>query len=186
MFGCVAGNAEIKNLTVINSCIMGPDADGVDANGNSTKRQDIGFLIGNVVKGANVSLSNISVDAFLKEGAVDVEYVGGLIGKVDGEVKNNVANSAQVTLTNCEFKGTIDFATSASLGGLIGRAMRATSITMTNCTFSGEVKGASACGGIVGYANSNADRPATLTITDFTYAGKVNGADATESNKQGR
>lgn len=180
MFGCVAGNAEIKNLTVINSCIMGPDVNG---------KEDIGFLVGNVVKGSALTVSNVSVDALLKEGAGTIEYIGGLIGKVDGEVNSttNVANSATVTMINCEFKGTLEFTNKGkTIGGLIGRAMRATSITLTNCTFSGSVNGSASCGGIVGYANVNKDRPATITIIDFTYAGKVNGADATENNKQGR
>jgi len=39
---------------------------------------------------------------------------------------------------------------------------------------------------LVGYANSNADRPAVLTDTDCTYTGTVNGTAASEAPKKGR
>ena len=168
----------IKNVTFENSCIIGPDVDG---------KQDIGILAGKVNKGADVLIENVTIGGLLKEGASSVEYLGGFIGQVDGEVKNNVANSAKITFVNCEFKGTIDFSTKGkSIGGFVGRAMRATTITLENCTFSGEVNGTEACGSLVGYANSNSDRGSVVTDTDCIYTGKVGGKDAAEAPKKGR
>ena len=176
--GTLDGNAKIQNISFLNTCILGPDVSG---------KQDIGFLTGKINKGADVTISNVTIDGLFKEGTEKVAYVGGFIGQVDGEVKNNVANSAKVTLINCEFKGTIECGEkSQEVGGFIGRAMRASSITLTGCTFSGEVKGTYACGSLVGYANSNADRPAVVTDTDCTYTGTVNGTPAAEAPKKGR
>ena len=176
IMGVLDGNAKIQNVTFANTCILGPDVSG---------KQDIGMLAGKVNKGADVTISNVTIDGLFKEGAEKVAYVGGFIGQVDGKVENGVANFAKVTLINCEFKGIIDFATSANIGGFIGRAMRASSVTLTGCTFSGAVKGTSACGSLVGYANSNADKPAVLTDTDCTYTGTVNGTAASEAPKKG-
>lgn len=178
IMGVLDGKATIKNVTFENACVIGPDVSG---------KQDIGILAGKVNKGADVLIENVTIGGLLKEGASAVEYLGGFIGQVDGEVKNDVANSAKVTFVNCEFKGTIDFATKGkSIGGFVGRAMRATSITLENCTFSGEVKGTEACGSLVGYANSNSDRGSVVTDTNCVYTGKVNGTDAAEAPKKGR
>ncbi len=152
MFGGVSGNAVIKNFKLVNSYFGGPSAD----------KTVLGSLVAKVSAGANVTISNVTVESLMKEGDGTLYIIGGLVG--------NVETGSTLTLENCEYKGSIQFSTKGSkIGGLVGGAQSGATVTMNGCTFSGSIQALAEAGEYLGYEAGGS----TVQITNCTSTGKL-------------
>ena len=163
MFGGVGGNATLKNFNLINSYFGGPSA--ADKKAMSAIASKIAG------SDANVTFSNISINAVLKEGTAKFDRVGGLIGQIE--------ESLTVTIENCHFNGSISIGGDYA-GGLIGYASGAAlNVTMKNCTNSGSISATNYAGGLAGLlgpAVAGQDGCKNYgVITAEHYAGDLNG-----------
>ena len=152
IFGGVSGNATFKDVTFDNVCFTGADQ----------KKEVLGTLIAKVSGSANITISNVTIDSLLREGNAEFTYIGGFIGRIEA--------SCKVTMTNCEYKGSIDYPSLGSIiGGFFGGVNKNTVVTMTNCAFTGSIKGYETCDQVKGYANSSA----TITQNSCNHTGTV-------------
>ena len=163
MFGGVGGNATIKNLALINSYYGGPSGDG---------KIVLGAIVAKVSgTNANVTLSNIWVNAVLEEGTKPFSRVGGLIGQA--------AEGVTLNMENCTFAGSVTI-TGDYAGGMIGYAGHQDLIVnMTNCTNYGKITATSYAGGMTGTLNAYTVQQANCqnkgVIVAKTDAGDLNG-----------
>ena len=163
MFGGVGGNAVIKNFSLINSYYGGPSGQNKVA---------LGAIAAKISgEGANVTISNVTVDAILEEGTELFSRVGGFVGQA--------AEPVTLNMENCTFNGAISISGSYA-GGMIGYACAAgLTVNMKNCTNYGTVKSATFAGGMTGiltvdkYEQSNCHNFGTVTATHD--AGDLNG-----------
>lgn len=139
MFGSLAGKAEIKNLNVINSCMMAAAA---------ADKQILGCLSGRILEdGSDVKISNVTLNFNFGESGYAVNRVGGFIG--------DVCSGAKLTMENCEFNGNINV-TGDYAGGLIGYVSNRTmDLSFTNCKVSGSVNADKYAGGFFGIYTAN-------------------------------
>ena len=142
MFGGVGGNAVIKDFTLENACIRGTTED----------KDTMGTLVSRVSgDGSNVTISGVTVNAALVENNGSMDYVGGLIGRVD--------EMLHITLTveDCTFNGKIQFSEGDGIGGIIGRVYnRNANIILKNCAVNANLTAEDYCGGMIGYVGDNA------------------------------
>ena len=142
MFGGVGGNAVIKDFTLENTCIRGTTED----------KDTMGTLVSRVSgDGSNVTIANVTVNAALVENNGSMDYVGGLIGRVD--------EMLHITLTveDCTFNGKIQFSEGDGIGGIIGRVYnRNANIILKNCAVNADLTAEDYCGGMIGYVGDNA------------------------------
>ncbi|MBQ8431615.1 MAG: hypothetical protein IJX28_01910 [Clostridia bacterium] len=138
MFGGVSGNAVIKNFTLENSYFGGPSAN----------KQVLGTLVAKVSSGANVTISNVTVNSLMQEGDGTLYYIGGLVG--------NVEAGCTLTLENCEYKGAIQFpAKGTKIGGLVGAVQAGATLNLNGCRFSGSIQALSEAETLVGYVTAD-------------------------------
>ena len=96
---------------------------------------------------AKVSLTNITVASSvrLQEGVCAMKYVGGFVGQLQ---------SGKLTLNNCHFNGTIDFAKGTYLAGFVGMANSGTTLILNNCHGTGTISGKDYVAGLSGYTST--------------------------------
>lgn len=133
------------------------DGDNHTIKGLNVKSGSSGGLFG-TVNGATIK--NLKV-----EGTVNVNsaFVGGIIGKTQGEV----------TVQNCSFSGSVTGKKISSakngVGGIVGR-VNAGTLTIENCANFADVTGDGSCtGGILGYSTNR------VTISNCYNTGSING-----------
>lgn len=133
------------------------DGDNHTIKGLNVKSGSSGGLFG-TVNGATIK--NLKV-----EGTVNVKsaFVGGIIGKTQGEV----------TVQNCSFSGSVTGTKSSSaqygVGGIVGK-VNAGTLTIENCANFADVTGDGSCtGGILGYSTNQ------VTISNCYNTGSING-----------
>ena len=139
MFGGVAGNATIKNFVLENSYFLGATQES---------KSSLGCIVARINDAdAKVSLTNITVASSvrLQEGAYTMKYVGGLVGQLQ---------SGKLTLNNCHFNGTIDFANGTYLAGFVGMAAAGTTLVLNNCHGTGTVSGKDYVAGLSGITST--------------------------------
>ena len=74
-----------------------------------------------------------------------MKYVGGLVGQLQ---------SGKLTLNNCHFNGTIDFANGTNLAGFVGMANSGTTLVLNNCHGTGTVSGKDYVAGLSGITSN--------------------------------
>ena len=154
LFGGIGEGAVIKNLTLKN-CYMG----SADVSNKNT----LGILAARIT-GTNVLISNVKVvDSTLAEDNNNFDYVGGLIGRVDG--------TGSVTLENCEIGGKMEFGTYGSYcGSLVGTVYTGGKVTVTNCKSTMDITCKDYAGGLIGSASNVND----VTIdAQSSYTGTI-------------
>ena len=152
IFGGVSGNATFKDFKLENVCFTGAEQ----------KKEVLGTLIAKVSGAATVTITNVSIDSLLRESNAEFSYIGGFIGRIEADCR--------VNMTNCEYKGTIDYPMLGSIiGGFFGGVNKNTVINLTDCSFTGTIKGYETCGVIKGYSNASA----TINETNCSYTGTV-------------
>ena len=137
MFGGISGNAEIKNLRLINSLVTGSTADN---------KAILGTLVARVSGDTSaVTISNVEVHSTIKELGHSVNSVGGFIGAI--------TDAANVTIKNCNYYGSITTSGRAA-GGFIGAATNTyATVSVSNCANYGDITALSDAGGIIGTAS---------------------------------
>ena len=157
MFGGVGGNAVITNFTLENTYFGGPTKDTTN----------LGIIAAKVSgEGADVTISDVTVNGIMVEDTKKLDYVGGLIARVD-----NSANG-KLTVTNCKFNGTINFSQGNYIGGILGYVNNANvEIVLKDCAVKADITAADFCGGIVGYAGSTK----SISTEGCTYEGTLTG-----------
>ena len=151
MFGGLGGNAVIKNFTLTNTYYGGPTSDNKYA---------LGAIAAKVHANANVTISNVSVTATLKEDTKVFARVGGIIGTIDA--------AATVTLENCEFNGSISI-TGNYAGGMIGMVShKDANINLINCKNNGDISATQYAGGMVGMCIAN-----SASVSGCVNTGKI-------------
>ncbi|MBQ8440473.1 MAG: PT domain-containing protein [Clostridia bacterium] len=154
MFGGIGGNAVIKNFTLINAYYGGPTA---------ASKNTLGAVAAKVHSGANVTISDVSVTAVLKEDTQKFTRVGGIIGNVDA--------AATVTLENCEFNGSISI-TGNYAGGMIGMiSHQDANVNLVNCKNNGDISAAQYAGGMAGMCIAN-----SASVSGCTNTGRITAA----------
>ena len=152
MFGSLSGNAEIKNLSVINSCLLAaPYAD----------KQILGGLSGRILEsGSNVKITNVLINFNFGETTYDVDRVGGFFG--------DVCSGAKLTMENCEYYGDLNI-TGDYAGGLIGYVSnRSMDLSFINCKAGGTINARQYAGGFFGNYNAN-----SITLTNCSSTANV-------------
>ncbi|MBQ8431614.1 MAG: endonuclease/exonuclease/phosphatase family protein [Clostridia bacterium] len=152
MFGSLAGNAEIKNLNVVNSCLIAaPVAD----------KQILGCLSGRILESdSDVKISNVLINFNFGEEGYAVNRVGGFFG--------DVCSGAKLTMENCEYYGNLNI-TGEYAGGLIGYVSnRNMNLSFINCKVGGNITANEYAGGFFGAYTAN-----SLTLTDCSSNANV-------------
>ena len=164
MFGSLAGNAEIKNLSVINSCLIAaPYAD----------KQILGGLSGRILESnSDVKISNVLINFNFGETTYDVDRVGGFFGDVCSGVK--------LTMENCEYYGNLSI-TGDYAGGLIGYVSnRSMDLSFINCKAGGTINAREYAGGFFGNYNANSitltNCSSTASVKASSHAGGIAGS----------
>ena len=155
MFGAVGGNAVLKDFTL----------DNVVFNGATEAKDTMGVLASRISEDyTDVLISGVTVNAYLMENTGSMDYVGGLIGRVDEML------DIKLTVENCTFNGNIEFTNGTCIGGIIGRVYnRNAVINLNNCTVNADLAAKDFCGGMIGYSGDNA----TVNIEGCTYTGNM-------------
>ncbi len=156
IFGAVAGNAVIQNVTLEN----------VFFSGATEAKDTMGIFASRISEdGSNVTFRNVTVNnAAMMENAGSMDYIGGFIGRVDEMLR------ITLTLENCSFNGKIEFPNSTCIGGFIGYVYnRNAVVTLKNCAVNGDLTAEDFCGGLIGYVGDNS----TIQIENSTYAGTL-------------
>ena len=137
-FGGVGGNATLKNFNLINAYFGGPSVAGKSILGAVAARVE--------ENGANVTLSNVKVQALMEECEKPISQVGGLIGCVSGV--------STVTMENCHFYGSISISGNYA-GGMIGFVSNAdAAVSMTSCANYASITTTRYCGGLIGQSQA--------------------------------
>ena len=134
LFGSVGKNAVIKDLKVINTLVTGPTV---------ADKVILGTLVSSVSgDDANVTISDVTVHATIKEAGYQIDQVGGIVGAI--------TSASTLNMENCEFYGSV--ATSGrSVGGILGSAVNTlATVNMNNCKNYGDVSGLASAGGLIG------------------------------------
>ena len=134
LFGSIGKNAVIKDLNVINTLVTGPTV---------ADKVTLGTLVSSILgDDANVTISNVTVHATVKEAGYQIDQVGGFVG--------SMSSASTLNMENCEFYGSI--ATSGrSAGGMVGAATNTlATVNMTNCTNHGDITALAKAGGLIG------------------------------------
>ncbi|MBQ8439682.1 MAG: hypothetical protein IJX19_03380, partial [Clostridia bacterium] len=164
MFGGVGGNAVIKNFSLINSYYGGP---------SGKSKTTLGAIAAKISgEGANVTISDITVDAILEEGTELFSRVGGLVGQA--------AEPVTLNMENCTFNGSISINGNYA-GGMIGYAGAAgLTVNMKNCVNYGTIKASGYAGGMTGILAvdkyEQTDCKNLGTVTADANAGDLNGS----------
>lgn len=155
MFGAVGGNAILKDFTL----------DNVVFSGATEAKDTMGVLASRISEDyTNVLISGVTVNAHMIENAGAMDYVGGLIGRVDEML------DIKLTVENCTFNGNIEFTNGTCIGGIIGRVYnRNAVINLNNCTVNADLAAKDFCGGMIGYSGDNT----TVNIEGCTYTGNM-------------
>lgn len=155
MFGAVGGNAVLKDFTL----------DNVVFSGSTESKDTMGVLASRISEDyTDVLFSGITVNAYLLESSAPMDYVGGLVGRVDEML------DIKLTIENCTFNGKIQFTEGTCIGGLIGRVYnRNAVVTINNCAVNADLTADDYCGGMVGYVGDNA----TVVTEGCTYNGTL-------------
>lgn len=158
MFGGLGGNAEIKNLTIVNAYYGGPTKE---------KKVTLGAVAAKVHPGASITISNVSVTATMKEDTYKFSRMGGILGVIDA--------AATATLESCEFNGSISI-TGNYAGGMIGYVSNANAvITLKNCKNTGTITATEGAGGMIG----------SCTAKELNMTGCTNSGIITATTNQG-
>ena len=167
MFGGVSGNAVIKDFTLENTYFGGPIAD----------KTIMGVIAAKVTgTDANVTLSGITVNGTMAEDTNALDYVGGLIGRVDEKF------SGKLNIENCAFSGTINFSKGTYIGGLIGHVDSANAeIVLKNCAINANITAKDYCGGLIGYVG----KIKSISTEGCTYTGTLTTSGANKNEKFG-
>lgn len=172
LFGNVAGNASLQNITLSDVNITGWGSTGAlagDVNGTGITISNcdvtgtsqvfgvtlIGGLIGNC---NNATITDCSITATV---AGTTDYIGGLAGYVSST--DVTGCNTDVTVTGINY-----------IGGLIGYAERTVLKTILRCTSAGTVTGENGVGGLVGITGRDATNKGVL-IDDSLSAATVEG-----------
>lgn len=103
----------------------------------------------------------------MQETTYAMKFIGGFVGKVE---------SGTLTMTNCHFNGTIDFANSTYATAFVGMTNSATLI-LNNCHGDGYVKCYNYIAGLSGYTDNT-----TKTNNDSCFTGTLKATKATDTN----
>ena len=164
MLGTLSGNAQIKNLTVCNSWLIAAPA---------ANKQTVGGLAARVTgDGANVTISDVTLNFNVQENGYAVSYVGGMMGEVGSSCES-------LTLNRCSFYGNVTI-TGEYAGGLIGCVSgNSTSLSVTDCFNGGNVTASRYAGGLFGratvYTMSESNCYGIGTVTASACAQKLIG-----------
>ena len=205
---------EGSGTTVINSADDLADLGGKDVTGTIELACDINMnnlsegktmspikSLTGTFEGNGYTISNLTLTTSVIEGSgYSTKYMIGLIGKLDGEVKNLKLNDIKVELatnqnytyagtivgrvdcanakiTNCSVTGTLMMPSSATtmytggiIGGVYGTISNNAGVTVTNCVNNVNVSSGSYPGGIVGATESDY---VTLKIENCAVLGNV-------------
>ena len=135
MFGGVGGNATIKNFTLTNTYYGAPTT--------GVSKSSIGGLVAKVHTGTNLTISDVTVSAYMMETDQTFSRMGGLIASAD--------TASNVLLKNCTFNGFIQISGSHA-GAMIAYACnKDLNVTLENCTNNGNIYASSNAGGMIGY-----------------------------------
>ena len=160
LFGCVSGNAIIKNISISGNIIQGSNT---------------GMLIGDILTG------NVKVDNCCSSGEITnvINNNGGLIGALRQQAYKSVISNCYSSvnidgknsniggligycggqLVNCYSTGNVSgVSTSLNIGGLVG----CFSGLAQNCYATGDVEGYSVIGGLMGFAADETEHHATI------------------------
>ena len=169
MLGSLGGNAVIKNLNVVNSCMMAaPVAD----------KQILGCLSGRILgDDANVTISDVTLNFNFEEQGYAVNRVGGFIG--------DICAGQSLTMNNCEFIGNVNI-TGDYAGGLVGYvSSRNMDLSFTNCKVSGNVNANKYAGSFFGTYTANSitlkDCASSASVKADAHAGGIAGSCVADS-----
>ncbi len=154
MFGTAAGNAKITNLNLINSYFGAPNA--------AENQEILAAIVSKVVDdNADVTISFVKVEAEIAESGKTFHKAGSIIGYVAGKGK--------VSLSNCEFSGSITLS-GTYVGGMIGHVDTAfATINIGSCSNYADLTASRYCGGVIGRTKSQQQK-----VSDCINRGKLN------------
>lgn len=125
IFGKIAGNAKILNLTV------GAQEEEIQMSVNANAPQRVGGLVGQTESGAKATIQNVHVyaDISYQKAYSESVRIGGIIADTD-----------PINILDCSFHGSIKFAESAAVsgkvtqvGGIVGRCDGDGILNIINC-----------------------------------------------------
>ena len=154
IWGCVNGDsAKLTNFSMINV---------VRVLSTDSGKKNVGVLFSKLLGSSTVEISNVYVDAYLREPGTPkkVTAVGGFVGYVE--------TGSSVSFNNCVFAGTVNTPLSYSVASFVGKADPDTTVSFENCANLGDVSAATEAAGFVGTSSAT-----TLTIQNSTNRGNI-------------
>ena len=154
-FGAVGGEAQIKNLALVNSYMRTASATG---------KNRLGVISPMVAANSSVVFYNIYTDAVVAEHpSYSFAKVGGILGQI-------TTSNTNVVLDHCTVAGSLavqgDY-----VGGLVGEISSTTAtVTIMNCVNMASISGGNYTGGLIGYAKAK-----ELNINNCVNVGDVTG-----------
>lgn len=154
-FGAVGGEAEIKNVAMVNSYIR-------TANQNGKNR--LGIISPLVAANSSVTFYNIYADAVVAEHpSYPFSIVGGIVGQITGSNSN-------IVIDHCVVAGSITMR-GDYVGGIVGSISESSAnVSIMNCVNLASVNGGNYTGGLIGYAKAK-----ELNVNNCVNLGDVNG-----------
>jgi endonuclease/exonuclease/phosphatase family metal-dependent hydrolase len=135
MFGVLAGNAVIKDLTVCNSYFITA----------AQSKESLGGIAGRIVddsSSASVTISNVTTDIDIWQTRDSITKVGGIVGEI--------LTTGSVLIENCTNYGNIN-TTGEYVGGIVGYAKDCNmNLILKQCTNVGDITAERYLGGIAG------------------------------------
>ena len=154
-FGAVGGEAEIKNVAMVNSYIR-------TANQNGKNR--LGIISPLVAANSSVTFYNIYADAVVAEHpSYTFSIVGGIVGQITGSNSN-------IVIDHCVVAGSITMR-GDYVGGIVGSISESSAnVSIMNCVNLASVNGGNYTGGLIGYAKAK-----ELNVNNCVNLGDVTG-----------
>lgn len=154
MFGGVGGNAVIKNFTLTNSYYGAPTT--------GTNKYALGGIVARIHSDANVTISNVTVSAYIQEAGQKFQRIGGFVADI-------TADNVTLTMENCTFNGIASISGNYA-GGMIGHVSSASAtITLRNCINHGNIEAEAFAGGMIGMVEDSNK----ITLTNCSNEGTI-------------
>lgn len=154
MFGGVGGNAVIKNFTLTNSYYGAPTT--------GTNKYALGGIVARIHSDANVTISNVTVSAYIQEAGQKFQRIGGFVADI-------TADNVTLTMENCTFNGIASISGNYA-GGMIGHVSSASAtITLRNCINRGNIVAEAFAGGMIGMVEDSNK----ITLTNCSNEGTI-------------
>lgn len=173
LFRTINAGAVVKNLNIVNSYIEGTN--------NTVTRAGVGTIAGR----NHGTIENVKSSAILKNVK---QMTGGIVGMVTANGENKISNcwfdgqiyavgssggilggtyAKSAVIEHCLNTGTLDITSGEAIGGLLGRAQKASDVTITDSLNAGTfVKAGTGKVSKVGTIAGRVDAEATLTLND--------------------